>query len=183
MVFKWSKEKQTRSAQQRDFNDTPQSAQLWILTIVDSPGPAEETHSVSLWRFLEKRSMQYPQSSGFVEPRWWPTPKPSSAWPLHSSSYGPHQKMPLSVEEQVHGVTQHPSPLVLGTRTWVTKDMRPVTVWWPTSQVTRSSCHDCAVWSTTQVTCTEFGCVSSAVGDTCPIDFGWIGLSFEKKKN
>lgn len=91
--------------------------------------------------------------------------------------------MPLSVEEQVHGVTQRSFLLVLVTRTWVTKDMGPGPVWWPTSQVTRSSCHNCAVWSMTWATCTEFGGVSAAASDTCPIDFTWIGLSFEKKKN
>lgn len=91
--------------------------------------------------------------------------------------------MPLFVEEQVHGVTQHPSLLVLGTRTWVTKDMGPGTVWWPTSQVTRSLCHNSAVWYMTRVTCTGFGGVSAAVSDLYPVDFIWIGLSFEKKNN
>lgn len=57
------------------------------------------------------------------------------------------------------------------------------TVWWPTSQVTRSSCHNHAVWYMRRVMRTEFGGVSAAISDTCPIDFVRIGLSFEKKKN
>jgi len=61
--------------------------------------------------------------------------------------------------------------------------MGPGTGWCSTFQVTRSSCHNCAVWYITRVTGTEFGGVSAVVGDTCPVDLIWIGLSFEKKKN
>lgn len=109
MFFKRSKEEQTRSVQQRDVSITPQFVQLRILSVVGSLSPAEGTQPVPLWSFRDKRSMQYPQSSGFVGPRWCPTPKPSSASPLYSSPCAPQQKMLPSVEKRVHKVAQHPS--------------------------------------------------------------------------
>lgn len=57
------------------------------------------------------------------------------------------------------------------------------TVQWPTSQVTRSLCHNRALWYMTRVMCTEFGGVTAAGKDTWPVDFVWIGLSSEKGKN
>lgn len=56
------------------------------------------------------------------------------------------------------------------------------TVWWPISRVTRSSRHNRAVWYMRRVTRTEFGGVSAAISDTCPIDFIWIGLSLKRRK-
>lgn len=106
MFLKWRKTNMISPAETFQWHSSTSTS----LDPVDSPAAQLRKWDLCLCEGFLRRGQRGTHRDQVLWSQVMTYQKPSSAWPLHSSPHSLQWKMPSSVEEEVHGITQHFSP-------------------------------------------------------------------------